>query len=541
MTIRFGLLGAGRIGKVHAKAVTGDANARLVAVADAMPAAAQNLRMGVGAQITSADPHFHNISPNNAYASMVFDNLLETDSRARLTASLAESWRAVGEDAWEFTLRRGVRFHNGSDFTAEDVAFTLERIPQVLNSPGSFRTYTQAITGVEIIDSHTLRFRTNGPAPLLPTDLAQVPMLDRETHQGATTEDFNAGRAAIGTGPYRMMAYRSGDRVELQRFDGHWRGRPAWQSVDYRMITNDAGRTAALLAGDIDIIDQVPTSDIERLRRDPRITMSEIDSMRFIYLAMDHMRDGPTPFITDHDGKPFARNPLRDVRVRQALSLAIDRPAIVARVMEGAASATRQVMPEGAFGHVPELAVSRADPDQAKKLLAEAGYPNGFRMTLHGPNDRYPNDARIAQAIGQMWTRIGIRTQVDVAPYASFIARASRQEFSVFLVSWGSSTGEPMAGLRSIAATFDRARGTGSVNRGRYSNPEFDTLIANAARELEPARREALLRQATRVVVEDAGIISTHLQKNIWAMRRGFAHDSRVDERTRAQDVTPVR
>ena len=513
----------------------------LAALVASLPAQAQNLRMGVGAQITSADPHFHNISPNNAYASMVFDNLLETDAKARLISSLAESWKPVGEDAWEFTLRRGVRFHNGSDFTAEDVAFTLERIPQVLNSPGSFRTYTQAITGVEIIDSHTLRFRTNGPAPLLPTDLAQVPMLDRETHQGATTEDFNAGRAAIGTGPYRMMAYRSGDRIDLQRFDGHWRERPAWQSVDYRMITNDAGRTAALLAGDIDFIDQVPTSDIERLRRDQRIALSEIDSMRFIYFALDHMRDGPTPFITDNDGKPFDRNPLKDVRVRRALSLAIDRPAIVARVMEGAASATRQVMPEGGFAYVPELAATRADPDQAKKLLAEAGYPNGFRLTLHGPNDRYPNDARITQAVGQMWTRIGIRTQVDVAPYASFIAKASRQEFSVFLVSWGSSTGEPMAGLRSIAATFDRARGTGSVNRGRYSNPEFDTLLATAARELDPARREALVRQATRVVVEDAGIISTHLQKNIWAMRRGFAHDSRVDERTRAQDVTPAR
>jgi peptide/nickel transport system substrate-binding protein len=165
----------------------------LAALVASLPAQAQNLRMGVGAQITSADPHFHNISPNNAYASMVFDNLLETDAKARLISSLAESWKPVGEDAWEFTLRRGVRFHNGSDFTAEDVAFTLERIPQVLNSPGSFRTYTQAITGVEIIDSHTLRFRTNGPAPLLPTDLAQVPMLDRETHQGATTEDFNAG------------------------------------------------------------------------------------------------------------------------------------------------------------------------------------------------------------------------------------------------------------------------------------------------------------------------------------------------------------
>jgi peptide/nickel transport system substrate-binding protein len=161
-------------------------------------------------------------------------------------------------------------------------------------------------------------------------------------------------------------------------------------------------------------------------------------------------------------------------------------------------------------------------------------------VTLHGPNDRYPNDARIAQAVGQMWTRIGVRTQVEVAPFATFVARASRQDFSVFLVSWGSSTGEPMAGLRSVAATFDRALGTGAVNRGRYSNPAFDALLVRAGQELDDPRREAVLQQATRMLVEDAGIIPTHLQKNVWAMRQGFVHVPRVDERTRAQDVRPA-
>jgi peptide/nickel transport system substrate-binding protein len=500
-------------------------------------ASAQTLRMGVGAQITSTDPHFHNISPNNAFASMVFDNLLETDDRARLIPALAESWRPVGEDTWEFTLRRGVRFHNGSDFTAEDVAFTFERIPTVLNSPGSFRTYTQGVRAVEVVDSHTLRLRTNGPAPLVPTDLAQVPMLDRQTHQGATTEDFNTGRVAIGTGPFRMVSHRPGERIELHRNDGYWGQRAAWQVVDYRMITNDTSRSAALLAGDVDFIDQVPTTDTDRLRRDARIVLSEIDSMRFVYFALDHMRDGPSPFITDNDGRPLPRNPMKDVRVRRALSLAIDRAAIVSRIMEGAATATTQVMPPGAFGFVPDLPTPAADPEQARRLLAEAGYPNGFRITLHGPNDRYPNDARIAQAVGQMWTRIGVRTQVDVAPFATFVARASRQEFSAFLVSWGSSTGEPMAGLRSVAATFDRARGTGAVNRGRYSNAAFDEALQRAGRELDDRRRETLLQQATRIVIEDAGIIPTHLQKNVWAMRQGFAHTPRVDERTRAQDV----
>lgn len=503
-------------------------------------ASAQTLRMGVGAQITSIDPHYHNISPNNAFASMVFDNLIETDDKARLVARLAESWRPVGEGVWEIRLRRGVTFHNGSPFTAEDVAFTFERIPQVVNSPGSFRTYSQGVQSVEVVDPYTLRMHTGGPFPLLPVNLAQIPILDRETHQDASTEDFNTGRVAIGTGPFRMVSHRPGDRIELERNDTYWGDKPAWQRVDYRMLTNNAARTAALLAGDVDIIDQVPTTDIERLRHNADIRMSEIDSLRFIYFAMDHMRDGPSPFITDNDGRPLPQNPMRDIRVRRALNMAIDRAAIVSRVMEGVATPTTQLMPEGAYGYVPDLVPPRADPEQAKRLLAEAGYPDGFRLTLHGPNDRYPNDGRIAQAVGQMWTRIGVRTQVELAPFSSFVTRASRQEFSAFLVSWGSSSGEPSSGLRSVIGTYDRQRGTGSVNRGRYSNAQFDDTLARAMRTLDDGQREALLQEATRIAINDVAIMPTHLQRNVWAMRLGFRHTPRVDERSRAQDVVPA-
>jgi peptide/nickel transport system substrate-binding protein len=250
------------------------------------------------------------------------------------------------------------------------------------------------------------------------------------------------------------------------------------------------------------------------------------------------MRDGPSPFITDNDGRPLPRNPLKDIRVRRALNIAIDRAAIVSRVMEGVATPTTQLMPQGAYGYVPDLVPPRADPEQARRLLAEAGYPNGFRITLHGPNDRYPNDGRIAQAVGQMWTRVGVRTQVELAPFSSFVTRASRQEFSAFLVSWGSSSGEPSSGLRSVIATYDRQRGTGSVNRGRYSNPQFDDTLARAMRTLDDGQREALLQEATRIAINDVGIMPTHLQRNVWAMRQGFRHTPRVDERTRAQDVT---
>ncbi len=510
------------------------------AIPHGAPAMAQTLRMAVGAQVTSLDPHYHNISPNNSFAATIFSNLLEMDPNSRPVAALAESWRPVGEDSWEFRLREGVRFHNGQPFTADDVAFTLERIPQVANSPGSFRTYTHSIREVEVVNPTTLRFRTNGPDPSLPANIAQVPMLSRAIHQGASTEDFNSGRVAVGTGPFRIVGGRSVDNIQLQRNDAYFEGPEPWQRVEYRMVTNAAARTASLLAGDVDFIDQVPTADLARLRRDSNLRLSEIDSLRLVYFHFDHMREDGSPFITDHDGRPLPRNPLRDIRVRQALSLAVDRAAIVERVMEGNAAPINQFMPAGTFGHVPELSPPAADPAASRRLLAEAGYPEGFRITLHGPNDRYPNDARIVQAVAQMWSRVGVRTAVEVQPFSSFVTRASRQEFSAFLVSWGSSTGEPSAGLRSVLGTYDRTLGTGSVNRGRYSNPQFDTMLARATQELDDGRREALLRVATRLAIRDYAIAPTHLQRNVWAMGKGFSHTPRTDERTRPQDVRPV-
>jgi peptide/nickel transport system substrate-binding protein len=226
-----------------------------------------------------------------------------------------------------------------------------------------------------------------------------------------------------------------------------------------------------------------------------------------------------------------------DVRVRRALSLSIDRNAEVARVMGGVASPTLQFMAPGTYGYCPDLVPPKGDAEAAKKLLAEAGYPQGFKITLHGSNDRYPNDFRIVQAVAQMWTRAGVKTAVDTAPYASFITKASHQEFSAFLVSWGTPTGEPSAGLRSCVATFDAKKGMGSVNRARYSNPELDAKLVEAMGILDDAKREKALQDVTRLLANDVGILPIHLQKNVWAMRQGLTHQARVDELTRAQDV----
>ena len=518
--------------------------AAVFAMAAAGPATAQTapaaqLTMAVAAPVTSLDPHYHQLSPNNAVADMVFDRLVGTDAQSRPVPGLATEWHAVEPNVWEFKLRPGVRFHNGSAFTAEDVAFTLDRVPNVPNAPTSFAIYTRTIRAVDVVDPLTIRMRTDGPYPLLPLDLSQIRILDKDTHQNAATEDFNSGKAAVGTGPYRVLSHRNGDRIEFERNDAYWGDKPAYARVTYRMITNDASRTAALLAGDVDFIDQVATSDLQRLRSEPRVALSEVTGLRIIYLSLDHSRTDATPFATDNAGQPIPRNPLKDVRVRRALSLAIDRPAIVDRVMEGAATPAGQFFPPGVFSYVPELAAPKPDPAAAKRLLEEAGFPQGFRLTLHGPNDRYINDARIIQAIGQMWTRAGVRTAVEAQPWSTYIARAGRQEFSAFLTGWGSSP-EGSHPLRNLIATWDRERGWGASNRGRYSNSEIDRMIEAALGELDDARREKILQDAQRMAFEDVAIIPLHIQTNIWAMRRGLQHTARNDELTRAQDVRPA-
>ena len=512
------------------------------ALAVAPASQAQTLRMGVGAQITSIDPHFHNIAPNNAFAAMVFGRLIETDGAGNLEPSIALSWKAIADDVWEFKLRPGVTFHNGLAFTADDFAFTVERIPTVANSPGSFSTYTQAISRVEVVDPLTLRVHTKGPYPLLASDLAQVPLLSRAIHTGATTDRFNSGELAIGTGPFKLTQFRHGERAALVRNDAFWGDKPDWARVDYRIITSAPSRASALVAGDVDFIDQVPTADVERLRAAPGVNLSEASSLRFMYIAFDHSRAENSPFITTLDGKPIQNNPLKDVRVRRALAHAIDRDAIVSRVMEGVAVAINQVVPPGTYGYSTALAAPKANPAEARRLLAEAGFPQGFAITIHGSNDRYPNDSKITQAIGQMWTRVGVRTAVEVQPFGTFVQRASKQEFSAFLVSWGSATGDPTSALRSMLATFDAARGLGSVNRGRYSNSAFDTGLIAAMRELDSAKRERGLQVVAELAIGgDVAVVPLHMQKNVWGMRPGLRHDARVDESTRAQDVHPAK
>ena len=273
------------------------------------------------------------------------------------------------------------------------------------------------------------------------------------------------------------------------------------------MITNDSSRVAALQSGDVDAIDAVPTRDVARLQRTRGSTVHSRPGLRLIYLYVDANRP-QTPHVTDKAGNPLPKNPLMDVRVRQALSIAINREGIRRQIMEGFSLPTGQAMPEGAMGYDPSIKVPAYDPEARSKLLAEAGYPDGFAITLHGPNDRYVNDDFIAQAIAQMWTRIGVKTAVATAPASVFFtAGGVRDEHSIALTGWSTSTGEPDTHLSLMLATPDPARGRGTRLRpSHYSNPDLDRLVDRALTTIDQEAREKLYFEAIRIGFQrDAG------------------------------------
>lgn len=512
----------------------------LTAMLGAGGADAQTLSLAVGASPTSVDPHFSVLTPNVSLASHSYDALINRDAGSKPVPGLALSWKMIDDTTWEFKLRPGVKFHNGDAFTAEDVAHTIARVPKVVNSPGGFAIYTRTFTEVIVVDPLTVRLKTAAVYPLAPVDLREVKIIPRITGPAPATEDFNSGKLAIGTGPYRLLSYRPGDRAELERNESYWGVKPHWQRVNYRFIPNDGARTAALLSGDVALIEAVPTTDAARLRKDVRVRIAETISSRLVYLWLDRSRTGPTPFVQGPNGETLDRNPFTDLRVRQALSMAINRQAIVDRVMEGAAIPSAQFLPPGSFSYVPDLKPPAFDPEKAKKLLAEAGYPNGLRITLHGPNDRYVNDGKIIQAVGQMWTRIGVQTQVEPITFPNFISRVTKLEFSAFFLGWATSSGEASNPLRALVATVNPERGRGSSNRGRYSNPQTDQLIEQAMITADDAAREKLLQQATRLAVEDVAFIPLHNQMNIWGMSPKVTYTARQDEETHAMSIRPV-
>jgi peptide/nickel transport system substrate-binding protein len=513
----------------------------------------QELKIGLPSEPTAMDPHFHNLTPNNSLLRHIFDRLVDQDENQALKPGLALSWRSVDASTWEFKLRPGVKFTDGSDFTANDAIYSFCRAPRVENSPSSFAIYSRAITGMTAPDPLTLIVKTAGPYPLIPSEVSTIAILsakangagtvtfDRQECQGVgtypKTEAFNAGTAAIGSGPYKLVRFTKGDRIVLERNDGYWGQKQAWQRVIFRPITSAGPRVAALLAGDVDLIENVPIQDLERIKANPGYKVVQGLSARVIYLHFDYIDDTP-PGVTDASGKPLGKNPFRDKRVREAISKAIDRDAIVARIMGGVAMSAGELLPPMMFGANKDMKAAKSDVDGAKKLLAEAGYPNGFAVTLATPNDRYVNDAQIAQAVAQMLTRIGLKVGVEAMTASQFFAKRTRREFGFWLAGWISDTGEMSAQIKPLAATPDKDKGWGTTNPGGYSNAEVDRLLTQALGTIDDEQRAAILAHASRIAMADYGVLPLHFEMTTWAMRKELGYTPRVDQSTQAMWVT---
>ncbi len=524
--------------------------AALLLAGSVFGASAQDLKIGVASEATSVDPHFHNVGQNNALRRHIFQSLVGADENQKPVPQLATSWRTVDETTWEFKLRPGVTFSNGKPFTGRDFVYSVCRIPLVENSPSNFTIATKGIEAIESPDPQTLIIRTKTPYPLLPIEMSVFGIISADAF-GADAEvkfakggcsglgtppksaDFNDPGKAIGTGPYKLKEYTRGTQLVVERNDSFWGTKPHWKTVTFRPITSAGPRVAALLAGDVDMIENPPIQDFDRIKG-AGFDLVQGLSNRIIYIHLDQFTgpDWKTPGV-----KGTEKNPFLDKRVREAVSKAINRDAIVERIMGGVAVPAGQLLPVPLFGSSPDLKPDRFDPEAARKLLAEAGYPNGFELVLGSPNDRYINDEKVAQAVAQMLTRIGIRTTVDSMTASTFFSRRNKYDFSAYLAGWGADTGEMSNSLAALVATQNYAPGFGNTNRGRYSNKTVDELTAKALTTIDDKAREDLLRQASKAAMQDYGIIPLHFEVSPWAFKKGLAYTPRVDQYTLAHEV----
>ena len=512
----------------------------------------QVLTIGVRSEAASMDPHWTQLSGDTQVQEHVFERLVGLSSTSQPIPGLAVSWEATDETTWEFKLREGVKWHDGEDFTADDVIFTYDRLRAGVSGAPASPAFQLEKGGKQWskVDDYTLRITTEGPYPTMAEDLAMLPIIAEHAATGVQPSvDFNTGKAAIGTGPYMFSEYTPGSQVVVKKFDGYWGGEPHWDEVVFRPVGQDSARLAALLNGDVDMIDYPPTIDIPQIVEDPDFTVSTIPADRLIYIMPGYKH--VEPFITDNDGNPMVPNPLRDWRVRKALSLSINRDAIRDRIMGGASLPAKNIVPPGFFGYVEGLEADPYSPDEAKALLAEAGYGDGFKVTLHGPNDRYINDARILEAVAQMWTRVGITTEVDAMPRNVFFSRLIRgdelsmpgfdvPEFSLSMTGWGTVAGEATYTVSGTLETYNAATGGGNGNFGRYSNPEIDARSVLAKRTIDNDTRRGILENAITIGMDDYAYIPIHFQVNQWAMKADLEHEPRTNERTRAMDVKRV-
>lgn len=504
---------------------------------------AQVLTMGVRGGPESMDPHFSALGSHAEAAKHIFDTLVWSGTDLQIEPGLAESWSPIDDDTWEFKLRQGVKFHDGSDFDAEDVKFSIERIP-VVTGPTTTAIYVRRIESVEIIDPYTIHIHTDGQAATLPNDFIRLFIVSSDAAADYSTpetaaEGFNSGAATIGTGPYKFVSWEPKGDLVLERNDAYWRGEGAWETVIRKEIPNDSSRLAALKAGQVDLINYVSSVDYLALERDSAVEAVKGDSVYIMNLQLDQRED--TPLVRASDGSDLDTNPFRDLKVRQAVDYAIDRETMVEIVLEGLGKPANQMMPAGFFGSSEDIPMPDYNPTKAKALLTEAGYPDGFEVDLYCTADRLPGDGAICQGLGQMLTQVGIKTNVNAISKTVYFPAQARLEYSMFMNGWGTLTGEASYTLGGLAHSNDPEVKLGAYNRIAYENDDVDMLLQTGATMMDADERRATYEEAMEKVMADKAYISIVQLQTVWGAKADmFEFDPRFDEDTLAFFVKPA-
>jgi peptide/nickel transport system substrate-binding protein len=505
------------------------------------PANAQTLRWAAQNDILTLDPHSQNHATTNAILMHAYEGLTRYNASYQIEPALATRWTYISPTQVRFDLRKGVKFSDGTPFTADDVVFSFGRIKQ---PQGTMAIYVTGISEIKKIDDHTVDFILSAPNPILLRNIVDFRIMSKswaEKNRTANVQDYKnkeenfASRNVMGTGAYRITGWTPEQRITMTLNSDWWdKHQGNVREVVYTPIKSDPTRVAALLSGDVDMLTDLPTQDVARLRADPKLKILDGPEVRTIYFAPDV--GSPELKYSNVKGK----NPLADKRVRQALSLAMDRAAIQRNIMRGLSIPAAIMVAPGVNGHDPALDTPLpANPDAAKKLLADAGYPDGFEVRLNCPNNRYVNDEEICQAVAAMWARIGVKATLAAENMATFIQKVQNFDTSLYLLGWGVATYDAQYALQSLIRT--RTSGAdGNFNFSKISDPTVDRLVDAMKTETDVAKRNGMIREALMRTKDEMLTIPIHHQMRPWAMKQNVTTVHRSDDRPEAR-FTSVR
>jgi peptide/nickel transport system substrate-binding protein len=497
---------------------------------------AKTLRWSSQGDYLTADPMAQNELLTNSINGHVYESLVERGKNLEILPALAVSWKQTSPTVWVFNLRQGVKWHDGSEFTADDVVFSVLR----LQGPTSnFKVYGNNIGKPRKIDAHTVELTTEGPLPVMLETLANsLFMMNKawcEKNNATKTQDFTnekeayTARNAMGTGPFILVS-RDPDVKSVFKKNPNWWGLKEKRfdgNVDdivYTPIKEANTRMSALLSGELDFVLDPPVQDIDKLKQDKNVKVYEGRENRIIFLGMDQARD--ELLYSNVKGK----NPFKDRRVREAFYRAIDVNAINKTVMRGLSVPVAVNLPNPDKAGIPKNLIQRYPNDiaAAKKLLADAGYPNGFETQIDCPNNRYINDEKICVAVAGMLAKIGVNLKVNAIPRAQFFPKAQRLEVSMYMLGWGGATTDAIFTLQPVLHSRND-KGDGDFNWGNYRDDEFDKLVDSAKFEVDVKKRQDMINAAVKRLHDEVHVIPLHLQVIPWASRANVQVIHRAD------------